>query len=128
MLNPSKATAELDDPTIRRCLGFAKREVCTSLTVVNLFALRSTDPKALLKAEDPVGIENDHHIQEQVLKHSTGWIIAAWGAHPMAIKRAQHVIPMLGDVHCLGTTKNGSPRHPLYVRSDQPFVKYKGAV
>jgi hypothetical protein len=25
---------------------------------------------------------------------------------------------------CLGTTKSGAPRHPLYVRSDTPLVPY----
>lgn len=123
MLNPSTADAQKDDATIRRCFQFAKREGCTSLTVVNLFAFRATDPKELTWAEDPVGPENDRHIQEQVSRHGTGWIVAAWGSNAMAFKRAQHVFHMLGDVHCLGRTKLGAPRHPLYVLSSQPLVK-----
>ena len=63
MLNPSVADAELDDPTIRRCIGFAKREGCTELTVVNLFAYRSTDPEGLLiQTRDPIGDMNDAYI------------------------------------------------------------------
>lgn len=123
MLNPSTADATNDDPTIRRCLGFAEREKCTELTVVNLFALRCTDPSGLAIDHDPVGPENDRHIQEQVARHANGWIVAAWGAHPMAAKRSKHVFPMLGDVYCLGRTKAGMPRHPLYIAAKQPFVK-----
>lgn len=125
MLNPSTADASKDDPTIRRCFSFAKREGCASLTVVNLFALRATDPKDLGWAEDPVGPENDRHIQEQVSKHATGWIVAAWGSNTMAFKRAERVVHMLGDVWCLGTTKLGAPRHPLYVLGDAPLKKFQ---
>lgn len=124
MLNPSIADAEIDDPTIRRCLGFASREGCTSLTVVNLFAYRATSPVHLGRTRDPVGPENDRHIQEQVAAHASGWIVAAWGSHKIAIARSKHVWPMLGDVYCLGkTTALGMPGHPLYVRKDQPFVR-----
>lgn len=117
MLNPSTADAVQDDPTIRRCLGFATREGCTELTVVNLFALRSADPKKLLTHPDPIGPENDKHIQEQIMRHRNGFMIAAWGAHPFAKKRAEQVKAM-GNFHCLGKTKNGDPRHPLYVKGD----------
>lgn len=126
MLNPSTADAELDDPTIRRCVGFAKREGCTSLTVVNLFALRSTDPSNLLSHPDPVGPDNDAHIQEQVLKHANGLIVGAWGAHKSTWKlhqRAEYVVSMLGDAYCLGKTTSGSPKHPLYIKKDQILIK-----
>jgi len=124
MLNPSTADAEKDDATIRRCLAFAKREGCTSLTVVNLFAWRATDPKELSEnMANAVGPENDRYIQEQVSKHGTGWIVASWGAHPLAKDRAKRVIHLLGDVWCLGTTKDGSPKHPLYLSDKSPLKK-----
>lgn len=118
MLNPSTADAELDDPTIRRCISFAESFQCNSLTVVNLFALRSTDPKLLGTHPDPVGPENDKHIEEQVIKHRSGLIIAAWGANGFAAKRAKEVKLKFGPFDCLGTTKDGSPRHPLYLSKD----------
>lgn len=122
MLNPSTADAEKDDPTIRRCISFAERHSCTDLTVVNLFALRSTNPKELLKHPDPIGPLNDQRIAEQIYKHRGGIVIAAWGSHSFAKDRADEIINKFGPFVCLGTTKNGSPRHPLYVRSDTPLV------
>jgi hypothetical protein len=131
MLNPSTADASQDDPTIRRCLGFAKREGCTGLTVVNLFALRATDPAELAKHDDPFGPDNHLHLRAQFDAHRTGIIVAAWGAHPMAhdLGNAEVFSELcsLGAL-CLGMTKHGSPRHPLYVKSDQPLVPWKGTV
>jgi hypothetical protein len=116
MLNPSTADADVDDPTIRRCIGFARTWGCTELTVVNLFALRATDPKELTKHADPIGPDNDQHIEEQVEKHwSTGKIVAAWGAHPLAKPRSDWFRGQFGIVDCLGLTQAGAPRHPLYV-------------
>ncbi len=120
MLNPSVADASQDDPTIRRCIGFATEGGCTSLTVVNLFALRATDPSELAKAADPVGPDNDRHIHEQIEKHrQIGFVIAAWGAHPMAPPRAWSLSGFFKDsgVQSLALTKDGWPRHPLYLSS-----------
>lgn len=123
MLNPSTADANVDDPTIRRCISFAKRAGATHLTVVNLFALRSPNPKDLELSVDPIGPENDRHIKEQVEKHSMMPIIAAWGACKFARLRAKDIRAKFPNLHCLGVTKGGDPRHPLYVKSDQPFLK-----
>lgn len=133
MLNPSTADAQMDDPTIRRCISFAKRESCSSLTVVNLFALRATDPRELARHPDPVGPENDRHLAEQMAEHRLGIVIAAWGNHPMAGPRVLEVLhrlsypsDLLPPIHALGLTQGGSPRHPLYVRGDQPLVRWPG--
>lgn len=122
MLNPSTADAVQDDPTIRRCIKFAEREGCTSLTVVNLFALRATDPGELIGHADPIGPLNDQRIEEMVDQHSLGIVVAAWGAHPMAQKRGADVRAKFGPFKCLGITKNGSPKHPLYIKAKQPLV------
>lgn len=125
MLNPSTADAENDDPTIRRCIGFAEKWHATHLTIVNLFALRSTDPKALSMSIDPVGPENDHYLAEQIQRHTLGIVCAAWGAHPFAQKRAAEFVDTHGEVlECLGTTKAGYPRHPLYVKNQTTRIKY----
>jgi hypothetical protein len=128
MLNPSTADAIQDDPTIRRCLGFAAREGCGQLTVVNLFAFRATRPEDLIKAADPVGPVNDRYLADQIRTHreSGGLIVAAWGAHDFARMRAREVAKR-GPFHCLGMTKAGDPRHPLYVRGDQPLVLWEAA-
>ncbi len=120
MLNPSTADATVDDPTIRRCIAFSKARGAGSLVVVNRFALRATDPKALSSHPDPCGPENEAAVRRAV---STSWLtVAAWGAHPMA----ERGTPLPDGVRplCLGATKSGAPRHPLYVRADQRFVPW----
>lgn len=121
MLNPSTADAERDDPTIRRCIGFARREGCGGLIVLNLFAYRATKPEDMAAASDPVGPHADHHLLD-FIQNVDGPLIAAWGSHWMAKTRAADVTAMIGShCSCLGKTKNGSPRHPLYVRADTPL-------
>lgn len=120
MLNPSTADQWQDDPTIRRCIGFAKREGCGALTVLNIFAFRATDPKVMAAADDPIGPQNDDYLRAAL---GQGPVVAAWGAHKMAEERGRDVAKMLGrDLLCLGTTKVGAPRHPLYVKRDAPLV------
>lgn len=124
MLNPSTADGMQDDPTIRRCIGFAKREGCGSLTVVNLFAYRATDPRALLNADNPCGPDNALHIEQALAGASIA--VAAWGSFMWENRKRLRPLPSFqSDVlWCLGTTKNGEPRHPLYVRGDQPLVRW----
>lgn len=129
MLNPSTATALVDDPTISRCIGFAKREGCDGLDVLNAYALRSTDPRALLTHADPVGPDNDSHLCTAVWSHSV--IVVAWGVN-ITPKRQAAIAAIIDDANCtamcLGVTKDGFPRHPLYVRSDQPLVPWVAPV
>jgi hypothetical protein len=120
MLNPSTADSEVDDPTIRRCMSFAKREKYGGIFVVNLFAYRATDPTELLRAADPIGPSNDHWLREAI-GHASGDVLCAWGA--ASGEQGARVLRMCGaTAKCLGKTKEGHPRHPLYVKSDQPFV------
>lgn len=124
MLNPSTADATIDDPTIRRCMGFARREGYGGISVLNLYALRATDPKVMLAASDAIGPQNDAYLRlalaEQTRRGNP--VIAAWGvhAHPSRASAVMSLVPG-ADWRCLGTTKDGSPRHPLYVKGDQPF-------
>ena len=122
MLNPSTADHDEDDPTIRRCIGFAKREGFGGIVVVNLFALRSTDPAALFSHPDPVGPLNDEALE--VIADDHDFAVAAWGAHLMAARRRDAIKLIFPRLKCLGRTKHGEPRHPLYVRSDAPLEAY----
>lgn len=124
MLNPSTATAEVDDPTIRRCLGFARRENCARLTVVNLFALRATNPRDLRLHSDPEGMDNDVYLFDEVYLHRSipSIIVAAWGNDAFARRRAEYVLNHTGPVLCLGKTKSGAPKHPLYLSKDAPLI------
>ena len=115
MLNPSTADAERDDPTIRRCAGFARAWGFGGMTVVNLFALRATDPARLRRARDPVGRDNDRHIAAAAA--GARMVVVAWGVHGDLAGRDRTVLALLVGrrPRCLGVTSGGHPRHPLYL-------------
>jgi hypothetical protein len=123
MLNPSTADAEIDDPTIRSCIRLSKGLGYGSFEVVNLFALRATDPLELQRADDPIGPDNDEAIEAAIGR--CDFAICAWGAHPMAGNRDDTVRSLLRTrrpaVFCLGTTKSGAPKHPLYIKTGTPL-------
>lgn len=125
MLNPSTADAQLDDPTIRRCISFAVREGCGALAVVNLFAFRTPKPAELLNVADPVGGDSAEFELEAVVARSE-LAICAWGAAPIAKARADQFAHRNRhrELYCLGTTKSGAPKHPLYVPNSQPLVRW----
>lgn len=119
MLNPNRADAVIDDPTIRRCLGFAKAWGYGKLEVVNLFAYRTAHPKELHQVADPIGAENDLYLTS--LSDRVERIVLAWGNWGTLGDRAQIVLqflPPYPHLYCFGLTKTGQPRHPLYLRKD----------
>lgn len=125
MLNPSTADANVDDPTIRRCISFAREWGCARLEVVNLYAYRSTDPSALWDVVDPVGPDNAEHLRRAArrAKHA----VCAWGANAhseIAIPACETLKAAGCELWCLGLTKSGHPKHPLYVKSGTPRIPY----
>lgn len=121
-LNPSTADETQDDPTVRRCINFAKCWGFSGLLMMNAYAFRATDPKDMKAAADPVGPGNDEAFGYR--RTQVGLIVAAWGNHCTG-ERAAEVLHAIGQpVHCLGTNQSGSPKHPLYLKADtqpQPF-------
>lgn len=116
-LNPSTADEAIDDPTIRRCIAFSKSWGFGSLCMTNLFAFRATDPEVMKSESFPIGgHENDLALRS--LADGAGVVVAAWGVHGTHLDRAAAVMKMLPKLHCLGLSKDGHPRHPLYMRSD----------
>jgi hypothetical protein len=116
LLNPSRADAERDDPTIRRCIAFARAWGFGGLDVVNLFAWRCPRPRDLRAAADPVGPGNDRRLLRTA--RAADLVVAGWGNAGSWLGRDRTVGALLGGlgpVHCLGLTKQGRPRHPLYV-------------
>jgi len=112
MLNPSTADASEDDPTIRRCIGFARSWDCNGLTVANLYAYRATKPCDLWK------LAKEH-----------GDIVCAWGnnAKQERVKEFKKIAKESSvGLWCLGTNNNGSPQHPLFIKADQPLVRWQG--
>lgn len=127
MLNPSTADAELDDPTIRRCLGFARTLGFDGIRVFNLYAYRATQPYDLWKADEPTGGErNDDLLGELLRQAKHQLVIAAWGANAKP-DRVAEVMSWKGseNLQALGLTKAGAPRHPLYLRADAHPVPFK---
>lgn len=135
MLNPSTADHETDDPTIRRCRGFSKAWGHGGMVVVNLFAWRATDPQDLVHAEDPIGGQNAATVRTWLNTTRVKVAVAAWGASWRKISdRSTLGVPRLNvegfaekagrQLVCLGTTKDGSPRHPLYVAAATKPVPY----
>lgn len=126
LLNPSTADAKRDDPTVRRCIGLARAWGCGSLEIVNLFACRATNPRALREVADPVGPENDRYLLEAARRAQS--IVLAWGARGGLHGRDEVVLRLLsgtGEFDCLGTTRGGQPRHPLYVGSTTVPITYQ---
>lgn len=125
MLNPSTATHEVLDPTITGLVKRARAWGMGGVVVINLFAIRATDPKVMLRADEPVGPANDAII-EHVLRHEValrGAVgIAAWGAHGKHRGRDAEVLAIADSVgaplHALHINDDGSPKHPLYIRHD----------
>lgn len=127
-LNPSTADETQDDPTIRRCIGYAKRWHYGALLMLNLFAFRATDPRDMKAAADPVGPDNDEFLTVCTVGEPT--VLCAWGAHGAFRDRGLAVVQALTlgtrergvgaprNLFVLGTTKAGQPKHPLYLRAD----------
>jgi hypothetical protein len=126
MLNPSTADASRDDATIKKCCRLADKWGYGGIVVVNLFGFRSSNPKALLTAGDPVGPENDRYIRDAVA--SSALIIAAWGNHGKIKNRDEQVTKLISDkynLYCLAVNQNGSPKHPLYVKDTTLPIMYR---
>ena len=116
-LNPSTADETADDPTIRRCVRFARDWDYGGIVMLNLFAYRATDPRDMKAAPDPIGPENDTYLRTCASR--AGLVVAAWGAHGAYRDRAQEVVDrgLLGNFTVLGLTNGGHPRHPLYMKA-----------
>ncbi|MER3432827.1 MAG: hypothetical protein C4288_05185 [Leptolyngbya sp. ERB_1_1] len=124
MLNPNQADAEFDEPTIRRCIGFAKRWGFGGLEVVNLFAYRAKTPQLLKQATEPIGEDNDRYLL--TLSHRVDLIVLAWGNWGGLGQRDRAVLPFFQaqNVYSLGVTKLGHPKHPLYLRRDSDRIPW----
>ena len=126
-LNPSIADDTIDDPTIRRCVAFAKSWGYGGLYMTNLFAYRATDFANLLKAEkegkDPVGHENDKWIKS--VANQADKVVFVWGTKGVHNNRDKKVIDMFENRYCIKLSKNGEhPRHPLYLKSNLTPIKF----
>lgn len=115
-LNPSTADETKDDPTVRRCVNYAKVWGYGGMLMLNIFAFRATDPKEMKASLDPIGPENEKFLR---LYHELAALtVACWGTHGAYLSRGAEVVNMLDHLACFGITKAGHPKHPLYLRAD----------
>lgn len=124
MLNPSTATELQNDPTVERCERRARQNGYGGLQVLNIFSLRSTDPKNLYQTIDPVGKYNDFFIRlilKQNAKNDN--IVCGWGTHGRLNNREQKIFSFFEKENILPMafkwTKTGHPQHPLYISYDE---------
>jgi hypothetical protein len=116
MLNPSTADETKDDPSIRRCIGFARSWGFGRLIVTNLFAIRATDPKQMLSEPEPIGQDNSEWLVKSA--NRSALVVCAWGAHGAHRDRGMEVQRFLlprHNLHMLRLTAQGEPAHPLYL-------------
>ena len=112
-LNPSKADDKIDDPTVRRCISFAKTWGYGSLYVTNLFAFKATNPVDMLNEKKPVGAENDKYIKEY--QDKVDKVVLAWGNYGSFKNRNKEILKIIELPHCLRINKKGEPSHVLYL-------------
>ena len=124
-LNPSTADERLNDPTIRRCIGFAERWGYGGMFMCNVFSLVSTDPKNL---NTRPAIARGTNLAMRVIRDRCQDAVAAWGTLITKVKAGEDQVERikrdLSPLHCLGTTKAGHPKHPLYLAADTPLVEW----
>lgn len=134
-LNPSTASADRNDPTITREIGFTRRERCQLMVKINLFTGRATKPENLWTLDDPIGPGADEALERALamVGSQNGKFVVCWGAKPggpywfreIYDRRVRHTVAR-AQAHgvalwCLGFTESGAPRHPLYVPANAPF-------
>jgi hypothetical protein len=126
MLNPSTATEVQNDPTVERCERRARTLGHGAFRVCNIFAWRDTDPKAMRRAADPVGPANDAAIAESCLWADI--VVCAWGTHGGHLGRGPEVERLMRgtgrDLHHLGLTRDGHPKHPLYIGYETQPIRW----
>lgn len=127
-LNPSTADETKDDPTVRRCKGFAKRWGYGGMVMLNIFAYRATDPKDMMSCQKPVGELNDQAIVEIARKFDN--VVCCWGTHGDYKRRGFFVYGLLDEktecrIDCLGCTTNGHPKHPLYLGKNTERIEWR---
>lgn len=121
-LNPSTADETKNDPTIRKCIGFAKRWGFEGLCMTNLFAFRATQPKEMLKCGNPIGDGNESYLRE--IASDAGMILAAWGTNGSHLGRDQWAKRTIPNLMALKINRDGSPMHPLYVPYETVPVRF----
>ena len=121
-LNPSTADENTDDPTLTRCINFAKSWGFGGVCMANLFAFRATQPQDMKSAKNPIGPKNDQWLQK--LASEAGLVVAAWGNDGSYLNRSGKIRALLPNMYYLKLNKSGEPAHPLYQKADLEPVQW----
>ncbi|WP_422640767.1 DUF1643 domain-containing protein [Streptococcus thermophilus] len=123
-MNPSTADEKEDNPTINKCISYAKSWGYGKVLMANLFTFRSTDPSILNYVSNPIGSDNDFYLQKSASEADL--VIACWGNPGRLLNRDKEVISLISDLYCLKQNKNGTPHHPLYLPKEtkpSPYIQ-----
>lgn len=121
-LNPSTADEKKNDPTVTRCIGFAKKWGFGKLLMMNIFAFRATLPKDLFNSENPIGDENDHWLKKLIKQADK--VVLAYGNHGKFKNRHDEILKMIDNPYCIKKTKTEMPGHPLYLKYTKGPIIY----
>ncbi len=121
-LNPSTADEKKNDPTVRRCIGFAKKWGFGKLLMTNIFAFRATIPKDLFNSKNPIGDKNNYWLKK--LSKTTDKVVLAYGNHGRFKNRHEEILKMINNLYCIKKSKTGMPMHPLYLKYTKEPIKY----
>ena len=123
-LNPSTADEKKNDPTVTRCINFAKRWGTGGIYMGNIFALRATDPNVMMNHSEPIGVYNNYELKQMILRCHLN--VACWGTKGLHLGQGMQVAQFFSGFKCLGITKDGHPKHPLYLRNDTELIDWLG--
>jgi len=127
-LNPSTADEKKNDPTVTRCINYAKAWGDGRLVMLNIFSFMATDPKEMKNYHEPVGPDNDEAIL--AVASQADLVVVCWGAHGAHLDRGMRVATLLAardvEMTCLGTTTAGHPKHPLYLKKTIQPALFEG--
>ncbi len=121
-LNPSAEDGELNNPTIRRCIGFAKRWGFGRLFITNLFSFKTSSPKDLFNSENPIGNKNDYWLKK--LSKKVDKVVLAYGNHGKFKNRHEEILKIIHDPYCIKKSKTGMPMHPLYLKYTEEPIRF----
>ena len=122
-LNPSTADETENDPTIERCISFARSWEYGGIYMLNLFAFRATKPKDMFDAENPIGRDNDQYIKKY--SKICDKVVCAWGNDGSYKNRSREILAMIDNIYYLKLNKTGEPAHPLYLKGDLKPIKFE---
>ncbi len=121
-LNPSTADQIDNDPTMRRCIAFAKSWGYGGLYMTNLFAYRTSKTEELMKSKKPIGKENDKYLLE--IEKKVDAVVFAWGANGTFLNRDKQVLNLISKGYYIALTKDKHPRHPLYLKANLTLKRH----